>query len=235
MKRIYAIFFALLAGCSSVEQKTEKGPLYTYRADMYVQLGDKGFDGMAVTKLDGALPIRFISPVGIDRVQVTTCARQAVCQSGGVCDPAFKIDKDWLGNVKNSFVFNYVPVAAETEGLCPMYIEAYSKKQLTSWGFVAFRKDETLPAHIDCNGQGWTFAGVSVCQSKNSLEQTITFKQPVKIVPEPNCNFTQKDAQTYTAKPDIGFCRATFATYDQPRLWHRLILLGYDAVLVRVQ
>ena len=209
-----ALLALLLTGCAGVSQKSTVGqPLWSYRADMGMMAGPSTFEGMGVTKLFGSIPIQVNSPVALDRLQVTTCARAEVYE-----------------NVKNPFTFDYVPSPRETDGLCPMYIEAYSKDQLTSWGFLGFRQTETLPAHIWCNGEGYTYAGLSVCQTKTGLEQQLDFKKPVKFIAEKSCNLTTSDNQSFLAKPDKGFCRATFTAGGE---YHRLIMLGYDSVLIR--
>lgn len=215
--KFFICFILCFSGCTSVQQTTTTGPLYSYRADTQIQVGGAQFDGMGVWKLTAPVDIEFSTPHGVtpDRIQITSCARQ-----------------DIFENQKSPFVYHYVPVHAELGGMCPLYFEAYSKKDLISWGFIGFRFDEELQAHIDCNGQGWTYAGLTVCQTKSGLEQLMSFPVKVEAVAETGCHMTTTDKQNFKFVPDKGFCRATFVSPDKK--WHRLILLGYDSVLVRV-
>lgn len=228
------LIFLTLTACGT-QQTTTQGPLYTYRADMQVSFdqGQTVYDGVTSARITtGNLPVTFISPVNIDRVQITTCGRQAICQSGGSCDANFAISRNWIGSVQNTFTYNYTPTPDEALGMCPMYIEAYSKKDLTSWAFVGFYGNETLPAQIYCNGKFVPTKGLTVCQTKNGLNQKIVFSTAVKAEGEKSCNLTTTDNMNFTLTPDLGFCRASFL--DNNKNWHRLIMLGYDSVLVRV-
>lgn len=232
--RLWVAFAALtLLGCSTVEQKTFKGPLYNYRADMKIHVDGKWFDGMAATKADFPKDITVVSPVALDRIHVTSCARQDVCEFGRECE-GFTVSKGgWFGgDAGNNFVYRYVPTKLENEGMCPLYIEAYSKESLTSWGLIAFRAEEKLPAHIDCNGKGFTYAGFTVCQTKSGLQQRMEFKKNVIYEAEESCNIRPVSKNTFDFSPALGFCRATFTDGID---WHRLILVGYEGVLVRVK
>lgn len=226
---------AFILSCASVQpQTTPKGPLYSYRAELSIGLGGSEFTGLAVTKL---APVNIVikSLVSMDRIQVTSCARQNICENGGFCDSQFVIDRDWWTGSGKSAVYYYEPNEAESKGVCPLYIEVYSKADLTDWGMVAFRTDETLPAKLACNGSGWTFSGLSVCQTKNGLDQSIKFDRALKAFEsEPACHMTQDatDATKFWLRPEMGFCKAVFSDGANE---HRLLLLGYDSVLLRVK
>lgn len=210
----------VLTGTAS--QGVAKGPLYTYRADILLTLEGKTFDGLAATKLTGPLDIKIESKVKLDRLQITSCARQDVFEA---------VDKTWYGGVGHAMIYHYVPIRAEFAGACPLYIEAFDKSGLAAWGLVGFRSDETMQAHIDCNGKGVTYAGYSVCQTKNGLEQALVFQDPVDDFEiEPICNGVTADNKTFTFHPGLGVCRASFYRKGE---WHTLNMIGYDQVLVR--
>lgn len=225
----------ILSSCASVQpQKIARGPLYSYRAELSITLGDRQFDGLAVTKLM-PVDIGIKSLVSMDRIQVTSCARQNICENGGFCDPQFSIDRDWWTGSGKSATYHYEPNEAESKGVCPLYIEVYSKADLTDWGMVAFRTDETLPAKLACNGSGISFAGLSICQTKNGLDQSIKFDRVIKgFASEPGCHMTQDqvDATKFWLRPEMGFCKAVFSDGVNE---HRLLLLGFDSVLLRVK
>lgn len=201
------------------------GPLWNNRADLQITLDGKQFDGMAETKLSGPVEVKLVSNVPMDRLQITSCSRQDVFEN---------VDAGWFGGSGKTFTYTYAPSAIELKGVCPLYIEIYSKADLTAWGFVAFKTDEKLPAKVACNGIDWSFSGMSICQTKAGLEQAMSFSKPVDFEAEETCTMVQdpKDKSKFTMRPQKGFCRATFTDGVD---WHRLIMLGYDQVLVRVQ
>ncbi len=216
-----------LSGCATLKSevnqatKPDNGPLYSDRADMQFALSTgQTIDGVGVAKLpSGPVAVKLVSLFKMDRLQVTTCARQ-----------------DVYNGEKKEFTYDYYPTPAEINGVCPMYFEAYSKKQLTSWGFLAFRTDETIPSQMYCNGQSRQFSGLAVCQTKSGLEQTLNYSVKIDFAEaEPGCNMTTTDNKSFTFKPAKGFCRATFMAKDskgQPQ-WARAIVLGYASVLIR--
>lgn len=234
-----------LLGCASIpdtidntlgnaNQKTEAGPLYKYRADLKLSFVENGkeYNGTTATLLNGPMSIRIKSLIDIDRVQITTCARQDVCEKTGDCPVAMKIEDGWFGAAGKTAVYNFTPSKKELEGYtCPIYIEVFSGNSLISWGMIGFRTDENLPVHVSCNGQDWTFSGVTVCQSKGGLDQQMSFDQDiVTFRAEASCHATQLDKRNFNIRPENGFCRATF--YDGKN-WHRAIFIGYQQVLVR--
>lgn len=203
-------------------QVTEKPPLYQYRANMKISVDGKTFDGMGVTTI-GVKDITFVSQAALDLLRITTCHRDFSIE---------KVDKGWFGGSGHTFVYHYEPTEKERAGVCPMYVQAISKDSVTDWGYLAFRTDETLPAKMDCNGTAWTFAGISVCQTKSGLDQIIRFDHPVKYVSDPACQLKPITDQEYMVRGNPGFC---YAEFSDGKAWHRLILLGYQSVLIRGQ
>lgn len=219
----------------SANQKTTSGPLYNYRADLKISYpgSDTIYQGTSTFLLAGPTDIEIQSLVNIDRIQVTTCARQDVCEKNGDCpSDNFKLEDGWFGTAGKTATYHFVPSKKELEGFtCPMYIEVFSLNSLVSWGIIGLRTDEKLPAHVSCNGFPWTFQGVDVCQSKGGLDQQIWFDAPIAdFEADTNCHVTKIDTKNFNVRPDNGFCRATF--FDGTN-WNRAIFIGYDSVLVR--
>lgn len=210
----------LLAGCASTQQITTEAPLYKYRANMQISVDGVDFDGMGVTAI-GVKDIGIVSQAALDLLRITTCHRDFTVE---------KVDKGWFGGSGHQYVYHYEPTEKERSGMCPIYFQAFSKDRVTDWGYLAFRSTETLPGHIDCNGVPTKFAGISVCQTKAGLDQILTFDRDVKFAADANCKITQQTPRKYSVRGNMGFC---YAEFSDGNIWHRLILLGYDTVLVR--
>ncbi len=185
---------------------------------MQAQITGTTFLGTGAASLNGPLSIRFISPISMDRLQITTCAREQIIDNAG-----------------SQYVYNYVPTPDEVKGPCPLYAEAISKGSLTTWFFLGLKSTEDLASHVWCNGEGWRYSGMSVCQSKAGLIQSISFDQPITAFKaEDSCHLTTSDNQTFHVEPDLGFCRITFASKTGVVThWHRAIFIGYKGSLVR--
>ena len=226
-----------LSGCASLpdlwdsvlgqtNEKTAMGAvLYRHRADMQFTIGNQVFDGIASTPLRNVQDIKIKSKVPIDRLQITSCARDRVFRDidGG----------GWFGTQPGKeMTYRYEPNEKEQEVPCFLYVEAYSKRQLTSWGMIAFSKEERLPAALDCNGLREKFGGLSICQTNHGLEQSIIFQEPiVDFEADKHCNLVRKSDYKFDVKPELGFCVATFMN-DAGEM-HRMLMLGYQSVLVR--
>lgn len=217
----FALIFLILAGCASTQQVTTAGPLYKNRANMQITVDGVTFDGVGVTLLNGPKDISIVSEAALDLLRITTCHRDFTVE---------KVDSGWFGGSGKTYTYHYEPTETEKASVCPMYIQAFSKDSVTDWGYLAFRTDETLPASMDCNGTNWKFAGISVCQTKAGLDQVIRFDRDVKFTADLICQITQSSPREYIIRGGLGFC---FAEFSDGKVWHRLILLGYDSVLIR--
>lgn len=206
----------------TANETVTSGPLYKFRAELLLTVDGKTFDGVGATLIrPGDMEIDVTSKFGLDRIQFTTCSRQDVFRN---------VDQDWFGGVGKVMRYHFIPDKQELAGQCPLYIEAFNKAGLAAWGFVAFRSDETLPAHLGCNGESITYSGFSVCQTLAGLKQTISFDSAVKDFEiEPICGGSKLDDKNFALRPGSGICRATF--YDGR--WHSMVMFGYDKVLVQ--
>lgn len=210
-----------MVNCSSTQQLTVETPLYKNRASMKITVDGITYDGMAVGKLDGPKKIQLISQAALDLLRITTCHRDFSVE---------KVDKGWFGGSGHLYTYEYHPTDVEKSKVCPMYIQAFSKDRVTDWGFIAFRTDETIPAEMQCNGWWWKSDGISVCQTKAGLDQKIKFDRDVLYEAEPSCSITAKSKREFVVRGSMGFC---YAEFSDGKEWHRLILLGYDSVLIR--
>ena len=226
-----ALLCGALTGCAAIPQIANiffgkasetypPGELYKYRGEVAITVHNVKFDGMAVTKQE-PLEVRIDSAFELDRIQFTSCGRHDVRRDlscGFFCK-------------SKAYIYPYSPNEIESKGLCPLYIEIFSKKALASWGMVAFRHDETLQASMGCNGKEKPFAGYSVCQTKAGLDQSIKFQEPIEdFEADPGCNLKKINDHLFHLRPALGMCAATFYAKGK---WHTLNLLGYDRVLVQ--
>lgn len=242
---ILGIMATVLTGCVSGQLAT-KDPLYRYRADMKITVDGVKFDGMGVTTLDGPKTITIKSKARLDLLKISSCHREFVKE---------KIDyeKGWFGLGGKSaidYTFVYEPQPIEKEFHCPLYIEAFQQSDLTrigtmaAWGYLAFRTKnnegiyrENLPATMECNGGAKTFKGISACQARAGMEQAISFDEPIsEYLGNSLCKITKVNEKEFRVRSDVGFCQATFrgTTFQgKKRRAHRLVLLGYEDILVR--
>jgi len=217
-------FLLLLGACSTWQQVNISPPLYRYKADIKVTVDGKSFDGMAVTKLNGPKLIEIESKAALDLLTISSCHRQFTAE---------RVDakSGWFGRGSgHTYKYTYSPTEVEKEGFCPIYLQAFDRNGVVAWGYLAFRTEEELPSQMDCNGRQITFAGVSVCQSKAGLRQQISFAVPVKMKGSELCKVQAINDKTFRFSTEMGFC---YATFTDGKNWHRMVLLGYDQVLVR--
>jgi hypothetical protein len=233
MRLIFSVLVLLsLPGCaafttivgslfgSKANEAYPPGNLYQYRGELLIKVDNVTFDGMAVTKLSVPIVVHIESKFPLDRIQFTSCGRQNVIRD---------FNNSWFSKTR-TYDYTYYANRKEQEGKCPLYIEAFSKSALASWGFAAFRTDEALKGHLECNGESWTYAGYSVCQTKAGLDQSIWFEHKIKkFKADPGCHMVQVDDQHFDMRPDMGMCAATF--FDG-KDWHVMNMLGYSRVLV---
>lgn len=213
------VIATVLTACSSA-QITTRTPLYQYKPDILITVDGRTFDGMGVTEV-GDKDINIVSKAKLDLLMISSCHRNFTKE---------RVDPDWYGGSGKTYTYRYSPTEIESEGFCPLYIQAFDKSGVTAWGYLALRKEERLPAKTQCNGTNWSFKGISVCASRAGFEQGIAFERPVKYTSNELCTITPKSDRTFRLRTQKGFCYATFT--DGIEI-HRLVLLGYDEALIR--
>lgn len=220
---IFLILFIIyaVAGCATGagDQKTEQ-PFYHYRAELTFKFGPYFYDGMVPVKVTGPIDIQIYSPITLNRVEVSTCSRHEVIRNTA---------KGWFDKVSNTMTYHYVPTAKELEPDCPVFFQAYNDHVQKAWGMVGNNTDEGLRGHVDCNGQGVDYSGLTMCQTKAGLEQQLTFKVPVEFEATELCSIKSKDSKTFDIRSGVGICKAVFSDGEHS---HSLLLLGYDMVIV---
>lgn len=232
-------FANVLIGNSS--QKITRTPIWVYRPDLVMQVGDQVFyGGMGVVPLPiiGGIDVKIWSQVDIDRVEISTCSRHDVCQKKGgalACDSTrFTVTTDWFGNPEKFMTYHFVPDRKERDDSCAnAMIAVYDKNTLGAWGFMDFRGnvENTFPSRMTCNASDIAFDGVSVCSAKAGTIQQISFDQPIdNFRAEASCGIKKTSDGQYDFYPAMGWCRASFGSGVR---YHDVIINAYDEVLIR--
>ncbi len=216
-----AAFF--MAGCSTLATTAApKKPVYNYKADMAISIGDKSYDGVAVTQLSSPLKFTITSKAKLDVLIVSTCQRY---------DKFEKLDKNFFGGVGKTHTYTYQPTSIENMSRCSIFLQAFDKSGLTDWGYIAFIGPGQLEATSECSGQSVRSKGHSICQSKAGLEQSLTFDRAIPYLSgDASCNIVRKSPSAFTYRPSQGFCNAEFSDGKD---FHSLTALGFDEVFIR--
>jgi hypothetical protein len=198
-------------------------PLYTYRADVEIKHGDNNFIGVADMDLGAVIPLTFTSKVPMYFLTITTCSRHQVFS---------RVGKSWFGKDGQKLEFVYTPNEIEKKGNCPLYIEVFDSKGSAAWGIINFRTNETLNATASCNGEYKVTQGLTTCQTKAGLIQSLNFhKQIERFTSSGNCKIERLSNTEFLITPQGGFCLSTFITLDVDV--HRAVIIGYKEILIR--
>lgn len=156
------------------------------------------------------------SPVKMDLIRISSCNRDKTYEKIGQ---------------SMAFTYDYDPTDVEKEGMCPIYLQIFDERLLTSWGLIAFKTTEKLHATVSCDGDQYDAEGLDSCQSMVGFEQGLDFKVPIKYTTRGPCQVIRLNEKSLRVRTsDLGFCQLT--AYDQKDFF-KFILLGYDEVLVR--
>lgn len=148
-------------------------------------------------------------------VKITTCHREETFREVG-----------------KRLEYLYRPVEGlENVGYCPLLLGAFDRDGAHSWGMIDFQDNETLPATIGCNGASYKNVGISVCQSRSGLIQTIKFDGPVKALSAEDCAVAEtEDSKFFTIEASRDSCEYLFTDGEKE---HRMTLFGYDEVYIK--
>ena len=229
---MFRILFALLlftAGCATLDGVQTGESILTYKADMRITVDGTTFEGLAVTEMgaaDRVITIQVVSDAKLDALYVRTCGRFKDFK---------KLSPNWYGGAGKTFTYQYKPIGMERETACPLFFEAYDlTNALSAWGMVAFRDGNDLPTSkfgAACNGTGWTFKGLTACQTQAGLYQSIEFDSDILFREESSsCNLTKLSPRKFSYKPGLGRCVATFSDGSRH---HKLIAIGFKRPLLR--
>lgn len=222
----WALCALLLSSCSLVSQSLD--PDTIYRRDIEVWINDQYFKGIGVPKKADKYEMIIRAAGVINMMTITTCHREEQFE--------FK-DPGWFkkGNVQR---WTYVPVKGiEDVRGCMMEIGVFEKKEgRHGWAAIDFLDGfEKVPATLQCDGRTQKVGPVSICQAKAGLVQKISFDRRMLVAPDRDeCKvFRTNDQKEYEFQMPSGECTYYFGSKE--REFHRLTLIGYSGVLIRME
>jgi len=220
------IFLLLITACTSVPQKLDDKTFY--KRDMGIVVNGHQAEGVLVVPRSPQYAFDIRAKGKLDLFTFTTCHRERTRENAG--------ERGWLANKKRrKLIFEPTPLE-KSEVACPVQLGGYERiKGRHSWGLVVFEHPSlTLPALVSCNGSQYNARGVSVCQAKAGLLMQIVFSEKV-IWPKTNTciKLTSSDSKSFTFKLPRGQCGFRFVTQSGEERYHRLIVVGYESILIR--
>ena len=165
LRAIVFMWPILFLSCSSVVQHQTAKPEIFYKRTMRFTIDGIKAKGVIVLPQKSEYEIHAKTSDSTELLKIFTCHRE------------YHEEK-----VGKRFEYFYQVTKLENETACPMEIGAFDVKGVHSWGYIEFKRGETLKAITTCNGKVKTEIGTSVCQAKAGLIQEIRFKEKVKMV-----------------------------------------------------
>lgn len=196
----------LLTGCSTVTQIPDSS--HVYRRELSVTVNGVTCIGACVAKQSQSYKLH-VEADRIDYLSFESCHR--------------KLSLEDLGD---KWDYTYVPQALEKE--CPIEIVVLDKKNAKNgFALIVFESPTYVKqAQLMCNGVVYTAHGVSICQSKVGLLQTISFDEDMIAHPDDGCPLSEtKDKKSYTFKLVHGFCGYVFGSKNG---FHQMVTIGTE-------
>lgn len=214
--RLELMMTLLLMGCQTLSQapQQELKPGTSYRRDLAMDINGEALRGFGVPtrSLSYHITVRPQAPTNL--VRLTSCHRDLVQEapSGG----------------SKQFSFIYQPVEGLENGRsCPIEVTALATTGQHSFGFVDFElEDHGIGGTLECNGARWAIASTSVCESREGLEQQLTFEKIVRVSPDAGCPLETKDNLTFRYPSPKRECIYFFC--DKSGACHKHTALGYE-------
>ena len=216
----------LFVGCATITGDIKSPLNAVFKRELEVKVNGKVYSGTGVLPKSERYTMVITSRVDVDKFSVTSCHRDFEINNA--------IDVTWI-KPKRSYEFIYEPVKGiEDEGSCIVKIAAFNKGKAAN-SFAMFEFEDTfyqLPAKVNCNGDSKQYGGVSFCQAKDGLVQTITFEKEVKIDnTDPNCKpyeMKTSDNKTFEFQMPLGECVFTARELVGEKKFHRHMNFGYN-------
>lgn len=231
-KMLKAIILIIVTACSDFSGQDIKPNIF-YKRDMVIVYENQAYEGVAVLPEKAKYNFHFIAKGDLDLFTFTTCHREYSAENAwNVTENRGLIFKRTIDK-KREIKLEYAPNDIEKNGACPIMLGGYEEqKGRHSWGFVDFQDQSAkLKGTVECNGALFEYPGVSICQSRAGLIQSIKFPEPVKLSPDPECDFGIKEGQSFDIEIKPGQC--VYAFMGQSGLIHRLTTFGYEQIPIR--
>lgn len=129
---------------------------------------------------------------------------------------------------------NYRPNSIEARSGCHVTVRGFEVKGRHSRGFIDFKDSyTTLPGHVVCGANTELWEGVSVCQEKVGLRQSITFGSKVMYKKSPGCDIGPEKGQSFEFDIPSGMCQFNFMETAEPHRIHRFTTYGHIGPSIR--
>lgn len=225
-----AVFFAALFLFSCISERQALDPKVYYKRDFSITFEKNVYTGVAVLPLRSSYDLKLKSKGDLDLWTFTTCHRS--------------VDQEDAGGFLNSkeVKYTYTPnPPMETTKACPVQVGGYDIKGAHSWGYIDIETpDAVLPAHVKCGGLEYDSKGVTICQTKDTLVQEISFQVEVDFMPQfattdfcKNIIYETKDNKSFRFEMPRRECVYVFIEKTGERKMHRLNTIGYEDILIR--
>jgi hypothetical protein len=234
-----ALLAAILYGACSTSLVREINPDVYQRRDMEIRVAGKTALGVTVAPRALVYQFEIKTPGNLDWFTLKTCHREWSLEKAGnvkVTKPRWPWGEKTV-IAKNQVKFRFANSDQENiHEYCPMVLAAFEKKRgRHSFGFVDFDNiDDPLPGTLYCNGDKRSVGGVSVCQSRVGLIQSIVFGEKIKHEAEGGCPGGEAKGNTFTHESGRGRCVYLFVGLASGRL-HRHTSIGYESIIFKEQ
>lgn len=189
---------------------------------MRIDINGKRFYGVAIGKLSDRYEIEVKANGHLDLFTMQSCHRDVPIEGAG---------ENGIFGDKRKVRLEYEPSGRhEYNRYCALRLSGYEKDRgRHSWGFIDFQTEaETLMGTVHCNGETSLSMGVSACQSRSGLQQSVSFTDEIDV--ESDCDFEVEDTNlVYEMR--VGEC--VFAIMSEGGELHRHTSLGYNSIMIR--
>lgn len=226
---------AALTACSTAHINQELKPGIHYKRDMILEVDGFQGEGVLVIPLKEIHKFHVEARGELDLFTMTTCHREwtkekawNVKRKSGLFGWGRKI-------VKNEVNFDLSLNQLEKSDFCLIELGGYERdKGRHSWAIIDVRSEmTTLPATVNCNGSQYQSEGVTVCQSRAELIQSISFAVEVLTSPDKGCDLPSERGMIFEFPIKKGKCSYAFIETKAPHREHRMTTFGYEKILIR--
>ncbi len=203
----------LLAGCPEVQRVDGIAPSEYLRATLPVEIDGVTVPGAGVAQRRAAAKIKVVLPERTKLLTLRSCHRYVP-----------------LPNPQSPLVYAYSPAfLLENEGSCVVFVSAITEQGKRYLGIVDWTADERGGASVDCNGERRQTIGVSFCQSRAGLLQSVWPAEKSELAASaPGCNPMRQDGERYFYAISKGLCVYSFRLSSGE--YHRHTTWGYEDV-----
>ena len=223
-KIIAALLLMLTISCAEYQQL--EIDMY-HKKDIGIKVNGNSYEGVTVIPRADKYEITLEPKGDMDLILVRSCHREHSFEK--------KSKKFlWIRIGSNSFQYTYEPSPKEKNSTCPLRVEVYeSINGRHSWALLDFEHpDYKMEARILCNGEVKTFNGVSICQAKVGLIQSVEFPDIVDFADPPDgCMLPVYKDGAFDWEMSKGEC--LYHIRNAKGELHRMTTIGYEGVLVR--